>query len=108
MCTTLVLERSGIKNSVILRKLVPETLLGVFSFACPIGIRSYPPRESAVKTFFALPQASMIVIQGEYQHLILLPYGQNDLERDVAEFLLQQKKPPRLTVVEGKPLPLVP
>lgn len=68
----------------------------------------YPPRESAVKTFFALPQASMIVIQGEYQHLILLPYGQNDLEMDVAEFLLQQKKPPRLTVVEGKPLPLVP
>ena len=50
----------------------------------------------------------MIVIQGEYQHLILLPYGQNDLERDVAEFLLQQKKPPRLTVVEGKPLPLGP
>jgi esterase/lipase len=68
----------------------------------------YTPLESAVKTFAALPQASMIAIKEEYQHLILLPYGNDDLDGSVAEFFLEQKKPPSLSVVEGNPLPLVP
>ncbi len=68
----------------------------------------YTPLESAVKTFSALPQASMIVVKEDYQHLIILPYGNDDLDRSVAEFFLQQRKPPRLSVVDGNPLPLVP
>jgi hypothetical protein len=61
-----------------------------------------------VRTFSALPQASTIVVEDEYSHMVILPYGNDYLDRSAAEFFLQQKKPPRLSVVEGKPLPLVP
>lgn len=65
----------------------------------------YTPLESAVRTFSALEQASMIVLEGEYQHCILLPYGNEILDRSVAEFFLENKQPPRLTLVEGHQLP---
>ena len=68
----------------------------------------YTPLESAVRTSSALPQASMVVVTDEYQHLVMLPYGNDSLDRSAADFFLQQKEPPRLSVVEGKPLPLVP
>jgi len=68
----------------------------------------YTPLEGAVRTFSALPQASMIVLKGDYQHCIIVPYGNDELDRSVAEFFLYQKQPPRLSTVEGNPLPRFP
>lgn len=59
-------------------------------------------------TFSALPQASMIVLKGDYQHCIIVSYGNAELDRSVAEFFLYQKQPPRLSTVEGNPLPRFP
>ncbi|MGI6150256.1 MAG: hypothetical protein GX195_07420 [Firmicutes bacterium] len=46
--------------------------------------------------------------EDEYPHMVMLPYGNDYLHRSAAEFFLQQKRPPRLSVIEGKSLPLVP
>jgi pimeloyl-ACP methyl ester carboxylesterase len=68
----------------------------------------YTPLEGALRTFSALPQASMIVLKGDYQHCIIVPYGNDELDRSVAEFFLNRKLPPRLSIVEGNPLPRLP
>ncbi|HKM07261.1 MAG TPA: alpha/beta fold hydrolase [Sphaerochaeta sp.] len=66
----------------------------------------YTPLESALKTFSVLPQSSMILVNNTYQHCIVLPYGNDELDRSVAEFFLHKKQPPRLSIVEGNPLPI--
>ncbi len=68
----------------------------------------YTPLEGALRTFSALPQAGMIMLKGDYQHCIIVPYGNDELDRDVAEFLLNRKRPPRLSIIEGNPLPILP
>jgi len=65
----------------------------------------YTPLEGALRTFSALPQASLIMLKGEYQHCIVVPYGNEELDRSVAEYFLNLKRPPRLSIVEGNPLP---
>ena len=65
----------------------------------------YTILEGALKTFAALPNASLIVVKREFQHFVLLPYGDDNVDRPIAEYLLYGIQPPRLTVCEGKPLP---
>ena len=65
----------------------------------------YTILEGALKTFAALPNASLIVVKGEFQHFVLLPYGDDSIDRPIAEYLLHGTQPPRLTTCEGKPLP---
>ena len=64
----------------------------------------YTILEGALKTFAALPNASMIVVKREFQHFVLLPYGDDSVDRPIAEYLLYGTQPPRLTTCEGKPL----
>ena len=65
----------------------------------------YTILEGALKTFAALPNASLIVVKREFQHFVLLPYGDDSVDRPIAEYLLYGTQPPRLTTCEGKPLP---
>ncbi len=62
--------------------------------------------EGANTTFASLPNASMILIQKEYSHSLVPPYGKECVDRPVAEYFLYGKIPPdRLTKCEGNPLP---
>lgn len=65
----------------------------------------YTLLEGALKTFAVLPNASMIVLENEFQHFVLVPYGDDAVDLPIARYLLQGIQPPRLTRVEGKPLP---
>lgn len=67
----------------------------------------YTILEGALKTFAALPNASLIVVEREFQHFVLLPYGDDSVDRPIAEYLLNGTQPPRLTTCPGKPLPTV-
>jgi pimeloyl-ACP methyl ester carboxylesterase len=64
----------------------------------------WTPLEGAMKTFASLPNTSMILVQNEYSHTLLLPYGSECIDRPVAEYFLYGKKPERLTTCSGNPL----
>ncbi len=64
----------------------------------------WTPVEGAMKTFAALPTASMILVQNEYSHGLYPPYGSACIDRPVAEYFLYGKQPDRLTTCAGKPL----
>lgn len=61
--------------------------------------------EGAMKTFEALPNASMILIRDEYSHGPIPPYGRECVDRPIAEYFLYGTPPQRLTTCAGKPLP---
>jgi len=58
----------------------------------------------AMKTFAVLPNASMILVEKEYSHTLLLPYGAECVDRPVAEYFLFGKQPERLATCAGNPL----
>lgn len=66
----------------------------------------YTVLEGALRTFSALPSASLIVVKGEFQHFLLLPYGNDAVDLPIAKYLLDGELPQRLTFVEGNPLQL--
>ncbi len=62
--------------------------------------------EGANTTFASLPNTSMILIQNEYSHSLVPPYGTECVDRPVAEYFLYGKTPPeRLTKCGGSALP---
>ncbi len=62
--------------------------------------------EGADTTFAHLPNTRMILIQNEYSHSLIPPYGQECVDRPVAEYFLYGTIPPeRLTHCAGNPLP---
>jgi len=65
----------------------------------------YTILEGALRTFSALPNASLIVVEGEFQHFLTLPYGVEEVDRPIAEYLLYGMRPARLTTVAGNALP---
>ncbi len=64
----------------------------------------WTPLVGAMKTFAVLPNTSMILVQNEYSHTLLLPYGSECIDRPVAEYFLYRKQPERLTTCTGNPL----
>ncbi len=64
----------------------------------------WTPLVGAMKTFAVLPNASMILVQNEYSHGPILPYGSECVDRPVAEYFLYGKQPERLTTCNGNPL----
>ncbi len=64
----------------------------------------WTPLVGAMKTFAVLPNTSMILVQNEYSHALLLPYGSECVDRPVAEYFLYGKQPERLTTCTGNPL----
>jgi len=62
------------------------------------------PREGAMKTFLALPNASMIQVDGEYSHGLYPPYGSACVDVPVAEYFLTGKQPSRMSNCEGNAL----
>lgn len=61
--------------------------------------------EGANKTFETLPNTRMILIQNEYSHSLVPPYGQECVDRPVAEYFLYETIPAdRLTKCAGNPL----
>ncbi|MEE9911739.1 MAG: alpha/beta hydrolase [Deltaproteobacteria bacterium] len=62
--------------------------------------------EGAEATFARLPNTHMILIQNEYSHSLVPPYGQECVDRPVAEYFLYGTLPAkRLTRCAGNPLP---
>ena len=62
--------------------------------------------EGADTTFAYLPNTRMILIQNEYSHSLVPPYGQECVDRPVAEYFLYGTIPPeRLTRCAGNSLP---
>ncbi len=66
----------------------------------------YTVLEGALRTFSALPSASLILVKGEFQHFLLLPYGNDAIDLPIAKYLLDGEPPQRLSIVAGNPLPL--
>ena len=66
----------------------------------------YTVLEGALRTFSALPSASLIIVKGEFQHFLLLPYGNDAIDLPIAKYLLDGEPPQRLTIVAGNPLPM--
>lgn len=64
----------------------------------------YTILEGALRTFAALPNASLIVVEREFQHFVLLPYGNDKVDLPIAHYLLDGVQPPRLSFVVGNPL----
>jgi hypothetical protein len=64
----------------------------------------WTPLSGAMKTFSVLPNVSMILVQKEYSHTLLFPYGAECVDRPVAEYFLYGKQPDRLTTCIGNPL----
>ncbi len=63
------------------------------------------PLEGALKSFAALPNASLVQVDGDdYTHGLLLPYGIDCVDRLVAEYFLSGTQPPRQTHCQGKAL----
>lgn len=61
------------------------------------------PVEGALRTLYALPNARMIVVENEYQHLVF-PYGTACVDKQVANYFLHGQLPERLSSCAGKPL----
>lgn len=61
-------------------------------------------REGAFKSFEVLSNARMIVVQNEYTHGLMLPYGSEYIDRPVAEYFLFGTAPKRLSYFAGKAL----
>ncbi len=59
--------------------------------------------EGAMASLDALPNASMIMVENEYQHG-LFPYGQDCVDAPVAAYFLHGSMPARLSSCAGKPL----
>ncbi len=64
----------------------------------------FTPLEGALRTLSLLPKASMIVLEGEYQHCPLVPYGDERMDMAIARWLGEGILPERLSTVEGIPL----
>lgn len=60
--------------------------------------------EGALKSLAVLPNASMILIENEYQHSIGIPYGTDCVDLPIAEYFLNGTQPPRTTNCAGKSL----
>lgn len=59
----------------------------------------------AMNALYLLPNASMIVIDGEITHAPLPPYGTGCVDRPIAEYFLNGKIPARTSNCQGRPLP---
>ncbi|MOA09705.1 TAP-like protein [compost metagenome] len=64
---------------------------------------SAAPIEGAQKTWDALPQARMIVVEDEYQHSIF-PYGTACVDEKIARCFLHGQLPERISNCAGKAL----
>ncbi len=63
------------------------------------------PLEGALTSFAALPNASLIQVDGDdYTHGVVVPYGVDCVDRLVAEYFLSGTQPPRQTHCQGKAL----
>lgn len=61
----------------------------------------FTPIEGALRTLSLLPEASMIVLDGEYQHCPLIPYGNERMDTAIARWLGEGILPERLSTAEG-------
>ncbi|MCD2514139.1 alpha/beta hydrolase [Comamonas endophytica] len=61
------------------------------------------PIDGAQATLDALPQASVIVVENEFQHGVF-PYGEQCVDAQVASYFLHGTMPPRQSSCAGKPL----
>ena len=62
------------------------------------------PIEGTEKAFTALPNASLVLINGDYTHGPFVPYGQACVDEPIARYFLNGTKPPRRTECTGNPL----
>lgn len=62
------------------------------------------PLEGAEKSFAALPNASVVLIRGEYSHGTFVPYGRPCSDEPVARYFLYGTKPAPRTDCPGLPL----
>jgi hypothetical protein len=75
--------------------------------APPTPGRLDAPLEGALASFEALPNASMIQVNGEdYGHGVYVPYGDLCIDAPVAAYFLSGTQPPRKTDCAGKSLPI--
>ena len=65
----------------------------------------WTPREGALRSLTALPNAGMIEVLDEYSHGLYPPYGVACVDKPVAEYFLYGTAPERMTYCQGKPLP---
>jgi pimeloyl-ACP methyl ester carboxylesterase len=63
------------------------------------------PLEGALKSWAALPNASLVQIDGEITHAVGVPYGRPCIDLAIGEYLVAGTQPSRETRCEGKPLP---
>jgi len=61
-------------------------------------------QEGALKSFAALPNASMILVENDYTHFVIVPYGDECIDKPIAEYLIYGARPQRMTTCKGKPL----
>jgi hypothetical protein len=62
------------------------------------------PLEGALKSFAAMPNASLVLVEGEYNHGLALPYQVDCVDIPLAEYFLSGKQPVRQSSCTGKPL----
>ena len=65
----------------------------------------WTPRESAYRSLEVLPNASLIEVTTEFSHGLVVPYGDDCIDRPVAEYFLTGRQPPRRSECEGRRLP---
>jgi pimeloyl-ACP methyl ester carboxylesterase len=62
------------------------------------------PLEGALRSFAAMPNASLVQVDGEYNHGLSLPYQVDCVDIPLAEYFLTGKQPVRHSTCTGKPL----